>query len=400
MFGRRFTAVQEKDGRFGGFDGEILNLLEESLNFRAVFTPKSDDEEYGFRDKNGTFHGSLGDLVYHRSDISLNGVFLKDYKSKEIVFTVTIQFDKLCVAVPSSRPIPNWKAIFLCFERDVWTCIIVTYFVTAIVWYIMRRIIDLSSVVDCSEVAIVVYGIFLLIPLNKLPENVPERIFLTAMMLSSLLIATCFQGSLLSLLSRELYEKEINTLEDLGKSTLRINTNSKNLLDTFDGGDNALMKVLRKKLLVGSDVTLDILERVTRKRDIGALGRDLELKIRIGSNYTKGGRGLAHVVDDCPRTYHLGYIMARGTPFYEAVNSALGRIFSAGIVYSPKLTHAYLTSWNKYKRSQGSDASSVVPEAFTLEKLKIAFAFLILGFVLSTTVFTIEIFIGKKIIRD
>lgn len=48
---------------------------------------------------NGTFVGTLGDLLYNRADLCVNGFFVKDYESERLLFTTSILDDKICVAV-------------------------------------------------------------------------------------------------------------------------------------------------------------------------------------------------------------------------------------------------------------------------------------------------------------
>lgn len=44
------------------------------------------------------------------------------------------------------------------------------------------------------------------------------------------------------------------------------------------------------------------------------------------------GRSSLHVVKECPRDYHLGYIVRKGWPFLSRFKNTLLRLFEAGTV--------------------------------------------------------------------
>ncbi|KAL1129910.1 hypothetical protein AAG570_012854 [Ranatra chinensis] len=390
MFERQFTAFRNRNGILTGFDGEMVHLLTEVMNFTAQVIERSDDEQYGYKG-DGTFYGSLGDLVYRRADISLNGFFAKDYGTERISFLPAVNRDRLCVTVPAALSIPDWKTVFLCFAPDVWACIIAGYLSAAVVWYALKRVIEPTEP-ERTATAFSVFKILLLSPLVRLPENSSERIFVLSLMISSFLLATCFQGSLLTLLTLQSYEREIRTLADLARSGLPVLTKSANLLDTFDGGDTEVMVALRSRLGVESGYTGDMLTWMLQTRKIASLGREFELKIKIGNNFSDaGGRALVHIVEECPRTYHLSYSMPRGTLLYESFNRLLALLVSSGIVRSPTLNRAHLTTGDRYTE-RGAYGGA---RPFTLENLKIAFAFLVLGFILSIVTFIVEL-VSKK----
>lgn len=51
---------------------------------------------------NGTYTGSLGDLLSRRVDIIMNAFFIKDYGTPEFEFTAAVYFDRLCFIVRAS----------------------------------------------------------------------------------------------------------------------------------------------------------------------------------------------------------------------------------------------------------------------------------------------------------
>lgn len=103
---------------FGGIDALLLGNLADAINFTVRVIETSDD--YGFKLKNGTFTATIADVLYGHADVAFNGRFLQKYGSPDIEFLLPILGDKVCVIAPAAEKIPQWKAIFRCFDAYCW----------------------------------------------------------------------------------------------------------------------------------------------------------------------------------------------------------------------------------------------------------------------------------------
>lgn len=120
-----------------GLDGLIMRNLELSLNFRKrnILVP----EEYGWMLDNGTFVGTIGELLRKKIDVSFNGRFIKYYDTFDVDFMYPIFFDKFCIVTPKAQSIPQYLRIFQCFDPVVWTVILVTNLVLGCVWFVTKK---------------------------------------------------------------------------------------------------------------------------------------------------------------------------------------------------------------------------------------------------------------------
>lgn len=100
-----------------GVDIEILRVLAQSLNFRPRLVEPTDRLAYGYKkerrkksgrstvddDDDTSFTGALGDLLSNRTDMILNGFFIKNYGSRRLRFTVGLYSDRLCFVVRAAE---------------------------------------------------------------------------------------------------------------------------------------------------------------------------------------------------------------------------------------------------------------------------------------------------------
>lgn len=55
-----------------------------------------------FQEENGRFNGALGDVIYGRTEFTMNAFFVKDYETRDLEFSTAVNDDKLCVVVRSA----------------------------------------------------------------------------------------------------------------------------------------------------------------------------------------------------------------------------------------------------------------------------------------------------------
>lgn len=127
--------VTKKIG-YGGVDGLILGNLAEILDFKAVLISPKDTDHYGHKAPNGSYTGSLGDILYGRADAAFNSRFLIKYDSLDIEFLLPTLGDRVCVVAPSAAQIPQWLAVLRCFDTFFWFALLFTVIVAtgAYIW--------------------------------------------------------------------------------------------------------------------------------------------------------------------------------------------------------------------------------------------------------------------------
>lgn len=135
----RIHCTQTKD--FLGHDGLILRNLELSLNFTKLNVPVPQGMEYGWMTENGTFVGSIGDILRKDIDISFNGRFIKYYDTFDVTFMTPVLFEKFCIVAPKALKIPEYLRIFQCFHPTVWAAIVIINLLLGCFWFVTKKIL-------------------------------------------------------------------------------------------------------------------------------------------------------------------------------------------------------------------------------------------------------------------
>lgn len=125
-----------------GIDGIVLSYLVEKLNLNPIFN-KFNDANYGaFNKKTGLFDGTLGDIAYNRSDVAINGRYIKDYGKgtfKALEFLTPVIFDSICIITPKAQEIPKWKVPLLIFNIYSWIGLFSIQLTSSVMWFLLKK---------------------------------------------------------------------------------------------------------------------------------------------------------------------------------------------------------------------------------------------------------------------
>jgi hypothetical protein len=355
---------------------------------------KNDGKSFGTLMKNGSFNGGIGSIESSRTDIVFVGYFIKDYGSKDIEFTVPAYQDRLCVMTRKAGKIPPVLLPLLIFDHQLWISFFLIYLVIATSWCVLRALnkqfidhksLNLPSHISKASLPIKLLQVFIdtsvLIfssPFRRFSKVRNERILISSICLFSLIVIAAFQSSLSTVYTKPMFYKNIETLKELDKSGMRINSKYKSFLDdAFSANSSDLMdRLLKKVVWVQNESVLFRLENYGE----AALTR----KILFDLNYKSKK---LHLISECARRYRIAYIVPKGFYFLEEVNEILLRIGEAGIVrkiiglvsFKSNLLYA-INNREKSKK-----------KVFTLNDLQLAFYVLIIGYVISLLTFFLEI---------
>lgn len=327
--------------------------------------------------------GSIGEIVYGRADIAFNGVFIKHYHSEDIQFTTPVHFDQVCFVVPKALTKPKWKTVFLTFDLSIWISVWFSYWIVLVVWFVIRRTQEAHF--DKLLLSVNLYRIFLMMPINRIRSTLSERIIVLSSVLFAFVVASSFQGSMIKFLTYETYEQDMSQIAELAESNLPIMTASLNLKELFETDENPIMSKLLTKFLWRENNS-DILGQISQKRNAAAIGRKSDMEEKIAASYVKNNQILLHIVEECPRSYHIAYLVPKMSPYIAVFNDVINYFIEAGITNSWFIHAKPFRSLTDYHTSLKQ--TQVV---FTFENVRIAFMILVSGLVLSCFVFVGEV---------
>jgi hypothetical protein len=377
---------------FRGRDGLILDELAKYMNFNPCIVTPSDNVSNSLEFVNGTVTGPLRDIANRKIDIAMNSRNMKVSHVADVDYvTPVIHFGMMCVLAPKAPKVPLWISLFRCFSIALWATLVVTYILSAILWYGFPKFSSsdhLQKHIHWSRALCDVLNILLPTLFTKICSfrNDSQRIFVASCLFFSIVITTVFQGSLFFKLKNPSYYKDVDTLEELDQSGLPIITTFENLYDVFDVIDTTTGKRLSKRLSIFAltdEELLEIIERGNSSLLMSLIGIEMLFK-----TYSRHAR-LVHRVQECPAAYFQSYMVPSGSPYLKAINALVGRMFEAGLTYKWYYDALYLNSLPQYILSANSDMH-LRQKAFSLCDMLIAFIILIFGLILSGLIFLTE----------
>lgn len=362
---------------YGGLEGFMLTEMSKHLNFTPSVSASPDGERYGSILVNGSATGSLGQVIRRNVSIAMNVYFIKDYGTDMIEFTAPFNNDNVCVVVPKAERIPQWLSMFKCFAPDVWCLTGVTLLILTLLWLLIAKREGGSPQFACLDMFLILVSAPLKVCFKK-----QHRLFLLSCLIFNLVITNIFQGTLV-IYSTVSYFRDINSLEDLDNSGLKILTT----LNIFDYSDSEVVNRFRRKILYygGSNIN-----RTAFKRDVSVIERKQDAKFLMSTIFLgQDGRSLLHVTNFCPITYSVSFIVPKGSPFLDAFNKLIVKYVEGGFTKKWYKDMACTIALEK-KMSTGQ---AVKQKSFNLEDMKVAFYMWAIGMLLSILVFSVELLI-------
>lgn len=194
-----------------------------------------------------------------------------------------------------------------------------------------------------------------------------------------------FAGTLVQSFTTTSHYPDINTLEQLDASGLSIATS----LRVFDNNSSDVISRLHSKITAINSTALN---RAAYQRDVAAMERKEDAKFLISTEYMNNGLPLLHIVNECPSTYFITYIVPNNSPFLPKFNSVILNFFESGLIakwYDDFIEAIILEKIFKYQDN------SKVNKPFNLSDIQTAFYILFMGIIISGLVFVGEIVCSK-----
>lgn len=286
--------------------------------------------------ENGTFTGSLGRIIYGEGDLVAVGFFIKDYLSDNLDFSVAMYPDQLCCVTKKAERIPSSIVPLICFQPTVWVLLLLTTFLSALTWIIIRELEMRNESFDWRGMRkfrnylrfLVDSGIIMVsFPMRKFPKSVSERLFLGSMCLVSLIFVSTFQSSLSTLFIKPLFYKDIETLEELSESPLKIGIKYAAMVDDlFPENSTRSINILREKM-IEVQRTPNLMDRIVKGEKIVSVTRKELIYQSYGKYFL---HKQVHLITDCPRTYNLAFLVQKNSVYLERINEILLHLNNGG----------------------------------------------------------------------
>ncbi|KAJ9586650.1 hypothetical protein L9F63_019752 [Diploptera punctata] len=325
IFSQYPTAIAVNDLTYKGMDGTVLSTLTRYLNITTIFHSPLDSDQYGSVLANGSIVGSLGDVVYGTTNVSLNSRYIKSYDTDDIEFSVPITTDRICFIIPKAKLISKWKNMLICFAPITWLMLLLAYLACSMCFYFLHKVNFPNSTAGDLRV-FSTFQVFILSPVNRPPTHMIERFLFALCLFSSLILMNSFQGLLVSNVTSPNYGHDIDTIDELYYSKIPILSKSFQTRSLFI---NAGHKISNNFVQYKGDPN-SITEYLLRT-NAAMTERESTIKFLVSKYVSADGTQLLHKVKECTIFYHLAYIFPKGSPYLPRFNYFLKQVIESGL---------------------------------------------------------------------
>ncbi|XP_045465146.1 uncharacterized protein LOC123674248 [Harmonia axyridis] len=375
-------------GGYSGVDGAMLENFSKFMHFNLTIVGCDSRECFGTVYPNGTVTGSLGLVASDRVELSTNARFLKHYNTSKIEFTSITYSDQVCFIVRKASIVPSWMFLYKAFDYPSWLCIFF-FLVACIMFSLLMKMLGalLFGKYISFKMRVIIH--ILLTP-NHPNLKKGQAIFTTVYLMYSVIFTGIFQAVMVKLFSVVSRFQEINTIESLLDENYQILSS----LDIFTEDQMDITKKLNERVLREFEEKA-LIRVATSNENYATLERKRDAEYVIESYYTTSeDEPLLHIVAECPVSYFMAYIVPAESPYRKRFDHLISVFREAGLIeYWYDLMVANLILEQKVKQNRGRREKT---RPFSLEEVQFPFIILVLGLMLSASIFTMEICMKKR----
>lgn len=404
---------------YKGLDADAMVLLEKLMG--TQFRIKVLSTNFTKTNWQDPFHCSLQYIEDNDVEIIITSFFVHQYHEyRRYEFTASVYEDKLCLIAPTAGFIPKSYMPIMPFASDLWTALAIYNVLVSVLWFLIkyysgsfRRQETVLLPLTRMEFVLsrrsnlpprihpYIASCFDLVETSCYPlkENgggpsstMSQRVFLFGTLFFGLIIVDLYQSYLVFGLSNPFHYPELNTLEDVANSNLTIITKYYNMKEHTFMENTTLNKKLRSKTeVITSDKPTNDLVAFDK---VIAMNRYASVKLNdLSKYYDADGNELLHLVEECPTTYLLSYVMSLYSPYRERINGLLLRMQQAGLVSLWYENMAYPSYIIEQKRKVDKSERKI---QLNMEHYFLTFIGLSIGLFFCTVIFLAELYFAKK----
>lgn len=418
MMGVTFD-VSAGEYTFDKLDARAMSLLEERLGARfhiRVFT-----NHFAQEDNTDPFHNTLRYIENGESEMIITSFFVHQYKRyKRYEFTASVYDDKLCLIAPTTGFVPKSYMPLMPFALDLWLALAMYNVLVSVLWFLVKYYSE-SFCQQETEILLPLMKTPVFARRSDLPPRIhpyvsscfhlvetscyplqedsgsgttAQRVLLFGTLFFGLIIINLYQSLLVSNLTDPPHYPELKTLEDVANSNFTIVTKYRNLMEHTFMGNSTLDNRLNSKteVIVSKRPTNDMVAFGPKK--VIAITRHASFMLENMTNYYDGdGNDLLHIIEECPTTYLLAYVMRLYSPYRERIDELLLRMRESGLMKTWYDDMVYPMYVAEQRRKMDKSERRV---KLTMEHYSLTFVGLSIGLLSCIIIFLAELYLAKR----
>lgn len=279
-------------------------------------------------------------------------------------------------------PIPVYLNIIFAYETSLWIIFFTTILATTITWIFILR--PRSHKITKFDLLFAIYTILIQHPHPK-PASLPSRCVTLLWIFSTMILAVSFNGISFTLLTKEIYNYELRTIEDASAAPdTRFCYEPINARILFPTIPKSVAKALEQKRYNISPIPL-CLKLASEQEHIFAVAAARPTKY-IFLEHAETGIGGLHSLKDKFLRYDIQMAMRSGYPLLKRFNFWIPRIVESGFFVR------WESDFNFYTMRKDRSSTKSTIDKLGLQHLLIAFIIFIGGMAMAIIAFFFENF--------
>lgn len=388
-----FPSIIEKNSTTGDIialkirpkDLELANLIASALKVKYEIIQSTDGEFARMLD-NGTFTGPVGLAQRDEVDLVICDLTITTERMTAVDFTYPFFFSGFTFATRKPQFSPKFSAVVHPFTKEVWISIVVCLVIMSLLFYVMNR-----KKHNFQSMALKTYGSFLSKCKVYESDEWNKRLLALFWEVGCMFITFSYTAVLLSFLTLPIRERGIQNIHELSDAIIAGEYHAA----TYKG--NFIPEVLTRAeedylRVIGEDVKKHLVPYEETKDLL--LHRDEKIALIAPRNYIAFLQNVCFIAEKNLFGTMEGMAFRKSFCCRNQLDAAIHKIFVAGLYAKLNDNFLFLSFLNSLSPEEKNE---VAPESIlNLTDLSGPFLFLILGYVVSTFVFILEMVIGKR----
>lgn len=277
-----------------GFENTIINAITSKLNLRKIYV-NNPFTDWGTKLKNGSYTKMYKMIIYNEADLMFGGTYASSHYLNDFDNFMCHGIYKGFWWVPVAQEIPKWQNFLKLFNIKVWFSIFASIFINGILFWIINLFV--FSKTRNALIFYLLKSLSILLQISvQFPKNKHLKTVFFIWSFGSLLIFTAYQSQLISVLTNPIFEKQIETMQDILDAKLKYGFH-----DSVVPFYNMSISVEREILTnyVYCDLGIDCMNRTAFMRDFATMKNSKQIEYFIPRYWTfSNGRKMIYGVND------------------------------------------------------------------------------------------------------
>jgi len=390
--------MEISDKNYTGLEVNFVQLIFTELNLTAqyIVSPNRKETIYPM------FIRTIEEIDPTSSDIAIGVLPFYSLTIYAAEPTIPYLFIKLSWYVPCPNLASRWSPIYKIFGPQVWTCFGAVAILAIIIMWLLAKYETKLRVRESSNYKTIMHCIYNAwavltgVSVPQKPVSLSLRIFFIALVWYAVAMTTVYQAYIIGLLVNPGFQKSITTLNDLMQSGIQYGY--ARYIDALQLSDPLYDIIKRKRK--PCNLMYKCLRRVIERKDFATIFDSFHAEYFRTKLLFHNIHVPVCTLEEDVIMYRVSMFMAKGNPLLHRFNTIITRILEAGLY--GKWQNDYLSSskLDDYAIDDDDDINfsdfatnklNTYYSTFSLIHLQVLFYVFLIGQILSTLVFLVEV---------